>query len=203
MVSEHRSERQRARSGANDSTVSEHRSERQRARSGANDGTVSARDIAGSVADPELPMLTIADLGILRDVAVAGGRAIVTITPTYSGCPAMGAIRADVTAYLHRAGFADVEVRTSLRPAWSSDWITAEGRHKLAESGIAPPGPAPSRPVPGHPVPLTLTRRAPHVRCPRCGSPDTVETSAFGATACKALRRCNECAEPFEQVKAF
>jgi ring-1,2-phenylacetyl-CoA epoxidase subunit PaaD len=159
---------------------------------------VSARDIAGSVADPELPMLTIADLGILRDVSVDGRRAVVTITPTYSGCPAMGAIRADLVRRLAGAGYEDVDVRTVLHPAWTTDWITADGRRKLAEHGIAPPGRAPR-----HPVPLTLTRRAPQVCCPRCGSPDTVETSSFGATACKALRRCNECAEPFEQVKAL
>ena len=188
MVSEHRSERQRARSGANGSTVREHRS------------AVTARAVAESVPDPELPMLTIADLGILRDVTVDGEWVIVSITPTYSGCPAMGAIRADVAGRLHEAGFADVDVRTALQPAWTSDWITAAGRRKLAENGIAPPGQAPA---PHHPVPLRLERRPPRVVCPHCGSPDTSETSAFGATACKALHRCNACAEPFEQVKAI
>ena len=200
-VSEHRSERQRARSGANGNAVSEHRSERQRARSGANDAVTehpTARAVAESVPDPELPMLTIADLGILRDVTVDGEQVIVSITPTYSGCPAMGAIRADVVGRLRRAGFADVDVRTVLQPAWTSDWITAAGRRKLAENGIAPPGSAPR-----HPVPLRLDRRAQRVVCPHCGSPDTSETSAFGSTACKALHRCNACAEPFEQVKAI
>ncbi len=178
--------------------VSEHRSERQRARSAANSNAVTARAVAASVPDPELPTLTIEDLGILRDVATDGERVTVWITPTYSGCPAMGAIRADLRTRLHASGFADVDVRTILHPAWTSDWITAAGRRKLAENGIAPPGPAPR-----HPVPLSLGRGQHEVRCPQCGALDTVETSAFGATACKALRRCNACAEPFEAVKAI
>ena len=159
---------------------------------------VSARAVAESVTDPELPMLTIADLGILRDVTVEADRVVVEITPTYSGCPALGAIRADVVNRLKQAGFEDVDVRTVLHPAWTTDWITADGRRRLAEHGIAPPGAAPD-----HPVPLALSRRPQQVNCPRCGSPATVEVSTFGATACKALRRCTACAEPFEQVKAI
>jgi ring-1,2-phenylacetyl-CoA epoxidase subunit PaaD len=178
--------------------VSEHRSERQRARRGANGNTVSARAVAESVNDPELPMLTIGDLGILRDVTFDGTRVVVSITPTYSGCPAMGAIRADLVRRLTDAGFADVDVRTVLHPAWTTDWITAAGHRKLAEHGIAPPGSAPH-----HPVPLSLSHRPQAVRCPNCGSPATVEVSAFGATACKALRRCTACGEPFEQIKAI
>jgi ring-1,2-phenylacetyl-CoA epoxidase subunit PaaD len=158
----------------------------------------AARAVAEAVPDPELPLLTLADLGILRDVAIEGARVIVSITPTYSGCPAMGAIRADLARRLVQAGFADVDVRTVLHPPWTTDWISAEGRRKLAENGIAPPGPAPS-----HPRPLTLRRRPPDVACPHCDSLDTAEVSAFGATACKALRRCNECGEPFEHVKAI
>jgi ring-1,2-phenylacetyl-CoA epoxidase subunit PaaD len=158
------------------------------------------RRVAETVTDPELPMLTLADLGVLRDVRMADdGTVVVEITPTYSGCPAMGVMRADLVHALHSAGFADVDVRTVLSPAWSTDWITAEGRRKLAAGGIAPPGKAPVR-SPG-PVPLQLgaTRRS--ASCPLCGSPDTEELSEFSATACKALRRCRDCLEPFEHVK--
>ncbi|MFC5186071.1 1,2-phenylacetyl-CoA epoxidase subunit PaaD [Actinomadura harenae] len=158
---------------------------------------MSAREIAERVADPELPMLTLADLGVLRDVAeAADGSVTVALTPTYSGCPAMAEMRADVVRSLHAAGYADVRVTTVLSPPWTSDWITGEGRRKLAEYGVAPPGEAPRGPVP-----LTLggVRRA--VPCPRCGSRDTEETSRFSSTACKALWRCRACSEPFEQVK--
>jgi ring-1,2-phenylacetyl-CoA epoxidase subunit PaaD len=159
----------------------------------------SARAVAGTVTDPELPMLTLADLGVLRDVRVEDGTVVVEITPTYTGCPAMGVMRADLLHALHRAGFPDVEVRTVLSPAWSTDWISEEGRRRLSAGGIAPPGTAPVR-SPG-PVPLQLgpTRRT--ATCPLCGSPDTEELSEFGATACKALRRCRRCREPFEHVK--
>jgi len=158
-----------------------------------------AREAAATVVDPELPMLTLADLGVLRDVRVEEGTVVVEITPTSTGCPAMGVMRADLVLALHEAGFADVDVRTVLAPPWSSDWITADGRRKLAQAGIAPPGPAPTR-GPGV-VPLSLgpTRRA--ADCPLCGSGDTEEVSEFGATACKALRRCRSCREPFEHVK--
>ena len=161
---------------------------------------VRFRTVAETVTDPELPMLTLADLGVLRDVRREDdGTVVVEITPTYSGCPAMGVMRADLVHALHRAGFGDVDVRTVLSPAWSTDWISAEGRRKLAAGGIAPPGDAPVR-SPG-PVPLSLgpTRRT--AACPLCGSADTEEISEFGATACKALRRCRSCSEPFEHVK--
>jgi ring-1,2-phenylacetyl-CoA epoxidase subunit PaaD len=154
--------------------------------------------VAATVADPELPMVTLADLGILRDVQHDGDRVTVTITPTYSGCPAMREIGRDLTHRLEQAGFAEVVVRTALAPAWSSDWITADGRTKLAAAGIAPPNPAAPR---TGPIPLTLAPRARTVRCPRCGTDDTRETSAFSATACKALYRCSACDEPFEYVK--
>jgi ring-1,2-phenylacetyl-CoA epoxidase subunit PaaD len=160
-----------------------------------------ARRIAESVPDPELPMLTLADLGILRAVSVAGPRVVVSLTPTYSGCPAMSEMRADVAARLAAAGLADVEIRTVLSPPWSNDWITAEGRRKLTAAGIAPPAAAPG-PRPAGPVPLTLTATpARPVRCPACGSDDTERTAAFSATACKDLHRCRACAEPFEHVK--
>jgi ring-1,2-phenylacetyl-CoA epoxidase subunit PaaD len=151
---------------------------------------VTAWETAGSVTDPELPMLTIADLGILRDVREDGAAVTVTITPTYSGCPAMREIGAGLRRRLAEAGYRDVVIRTELSPAWTTDWITAEGRRKLAEAGIAPP-------VNG-PVLLSLT-----VRCPRCGSADTRQTARFSGTACKALYQCRECLEPFEHVKEF
>jgi ring-1,2-phenylacetyl-CoA epoxidase subunit PaaD len=157
------------------------------------------RVVAETVTDPELPTLTLADLGVLRDVRTEDGTVVVDITPTYTGCPAMGVMRADLVHALHSAGFADVEVRTVLSPAWSTDWITDEGRRKLAAGGIAPPGKAPVRS--DGPIPLQLgpTRRT--ANCPLCGSSDTEELSEFGATACKALRRCRSCREPFEHVK--
>jgi ring-1,2-phenylacetyl-CoA epoxidase subunit PaaD len=163
----------------------------------------AAREIAAAVPDPELPMVTVADLGILRDVAAEDGRLVVTITPTYSGCPALREIAHDLRHRLSRAGFAEVTVRTALAPAWSSDWITAEGRRKLRAAGIAPPQAVPPQAGPTRqgPVPLTLTARREPVACPRCGSRDTTQTAAFGATACKALFRCETCREPFEYVK--
>jgi ring-1,2-phenylacetyl-CoA epoxidase subunit PaaD len=163
-------------------------------------GLAAARAVAAAVPDPELPMVTVADLGILRGVATEGERLVVTITPTYSGCPALREIAHDLRRRLAASGFADVEVRTALAPAWSSDWITAEGRRKLSAAGLAPPHAAPAR---SGPVPLTLTTREGSVACPRCGSADTTQTAAFGATACKALFRCESCREPFEYVKAI
>ncbi|MDG4763341.1 phenylacetate-CoA oxygenase subunit PaaJ [Solwaraspora sp. WMMD406] len=158
--------------------------------------SVAARAAVAAVVDPEIRVLTIDDLGILRDVQVRPdtGTVEVTITPTYTGCPAMDVIRADIRAALLRAGFAEVRIATVLAPAWSTDWISAAGRRKLAEAGIAAPGPA----VRSGPVPVTIT-----VRCPACGSPRTEQLSRFGATACKALWRCQDCAEPFEQMKAL
>jgi ring-1,2-phenylacetyl-CoA epoxidase subunit PaaD len=160
---------------------------------------VTAQAVAETVTDPELPMLTLAELGVLRSVEDNGDRVVVAITPTYTGCPAMDAMRDDLDHRLHAAGYRDVEIKVVLEPAWTTDWITESGRRKLAEAGIAPPGAAPKRAA--GPIPLTLgpsTRSAP---CPRCGSADTVEISGFSATACKALRRCRSCAEPFEHVK--
>lgn len=160
----------------------------------------AAWEVAGTVTDPELPMLTLAELGVLRDVRTEpDGRVVVSITPTYTGCPAMDAMRDDLRARLRKAGFARVEVRTVLDPAWTSDWISESGRRKLAAAGIAPPGTAP-RPRPG-PIPVTLAPVRRRVRCPRCGSADTEELSRFSATACKALYRCDGCREPFEHFK--
>ncbi|WP_420161899.1 1,2-phenylacetyl-CoA epoxidase subunit PaaD [Nocardiopsis sp. CNT-189] len=150
--------------------------------------------IAASVPDPEMPMLTLEDLGILRAVRWgADGRPVVEVTPTYSGCPAMDAIREDVRGRLAAHGHTGAEVRTVLSPPWSTDLITEEGRRKLAEHGIAPPtGRAPA--AGAVMVPLS-------VRCPRCGSTRTRELSRFGSTACRALRVCDACREPFDHVK--
>ena len=159
---------------------------------------MTAAAVAATVTDPELPMLTLADLGVLRSVSESGGRVVVAITPTYTGCPAMDTMRDDLEHALVSAGFTDVEIRTQLSPSWSSDWISAAGRQKLTAAGIAPPGAAPRR---SGPIPLTLSAPVSRVLCPHCGSVDTEEQSRFGATACKALRRCRACLEPFEHVK--
>jgi ring-1,2-phenylacetyl-CoA epoxidase subunit PaaD len=158
-----------------------------------------ARSVVATVTDPEMPMLTLDDLGIVREVEVEGDRVTVTITPTYSGCPALTEMRADLRAALAAAGYRRVDVRTVLAPAWSTDWISERGRRTLAAHGIAPPsrvGPARSGPVP-----LTLVPPAVAVRCPRCGAASTEEISRFGPTACTALRRCTACREPFEHMK--
>ncbi|WP_255502923.1 1,2-phenylacetyl-CoA epoxidase subunit PaaD [Mycolicibacterium sp. CH28] len=160
----------------------------------------TARATAATVTDPEMPMLTLLDLGVLRGVDLdEAGRLIVTITPTYSGCPAMATMRDDLRRALTRAGFDDVDVRTTLSPAWSSDWISATGRRKLSDHGIATPAPAPTRS--GGPIPLTLIPFQHAVRCPHCDSLDTEQTSAYGSTACKAMHRCRDCGEPFDRIK--
>jgi ring-1,2-phenylacetyl-CoA epoxidase subunit PaaD len=152
-----------------------------------------------AVTDPEIPVITIEDLGVLRDVTVGDdGRVEVTITPTYSGCPAMDTIRSDVERVLAGQGFAGARVRTVLAPAWTTDWMTEEGRRRLAEAGIAPPRRTAGTPPLGRePVPVEL------VLCPRCGSADTRLVSRFGSTACKALRACNRCLEPFDHFKTL
>jgi ring-1,2-phenylacetyl-CoA epoxidase subunit PaaD len=155
-----------------------------------------ARQIAASVLDPELPMVTIEDLGILRDVTEDDqGRVHVTVTPTYSGCPAMETIRDDLVESLTLAGYRHVDVEFALSPAWSTDDLTDAGRDKLAAAGIAPPGPAVAA---TGPVSLNLS-----VRCPQCGSLDTRESSRFGSTACKSLWVCRACREPFDHFKAL
>jgi ring-1,2-phenylacetyl-CoA epoxidase subunit PaaD len=158
-----------------------------------------ARSVAATVTDPELPMLTLADLGVLRDVELDGGTVIVTITPTYLGCPAMATMRDDLVRRLRDSGYDDVQVRVSLSPAWSSDDISARGRRALAEHGISAPGQARGRAA--GPVDLTLTPTRRAIGCPRCGSADVELTSEFGPTACKAMYRCRACLEPFEHVK--
>jgi len=150
-------------------------------------------DLLDQVKDPEVPVLSIWDLGILRDVERDGDRVVVTITPTYSGCPAMNTITDDVIAALKANGYDDVEVKTKLSPAWSSEWMSPEGRRKLRNYGIAPPEDA-ELDEDG------LTPDA-HAQCPHCGSRNTRRISEFGSTACKALFQCNDCNEPFDYFK--
>ena len=152
------------------------------------------RALLAEVCDPEIPVITIEDLGILRDVQVQDGRVVVTITPTYSGCPAMQEIEADVRAALAEHGHRDVEVRTVLSPAWTTDWMSEAGREALRAYGIAPP----QRRAAG-PVPVTLG--PPRLRCPQCGSADTEELTRFASTSCKSMWRCRTCREPFDHFK--
>jgi ring-1,2-phenylacetyl-CoA epoxidase subunit PaaD len=155
-------------------------------------------DLAGSVPDPEMPMLTLEDLGVLRSVSLDDdGTVVVTITPTYSGCPAMATMRDDLVHRLEDHGVRAV-VRVSLTPAWSSDWITRRGRQALVAHGISAPLAA-AKPAGPTAISLTATRRA--LRCPRCNSDDVELTSEFGPTACKAMYRCTSCLEHFEHVK--
>jgi ring-1,2-phenylacetyl-CoA epoxidase subunit PaaD len=150
--------------------------------------TARARELVAGILDPEIPVVTIEDLGILRDVCVdAEERVVVTITPTYSGCPAMDLIRERIATSLREHGFDRAEVRTVLAPAWSTDWISEDGRRKLEEYGIAPPGPT-REPSTG-------------VHCPRCGSENVRELSRFGATSCQAQYACQSCLEPFDHFK--
>jgi ring-1,2-phenylacetyl-CoA epoxidase subunit PaaD len=157
--------------------------------------------VLAAVTDPEIPVITIAELGILRGVEVDGERVVVTITPTYSGCPAMAEIEADVRTALAARGWRDVHVRTVLSPAWTTDWMSEDGRRKLREFGIAPPAPRTAGPVL---VQLGPPPRAaqPDVACPHCGSAQTEELTRFASTSCKALWRCRSCREPFDHFKA-
>ena len=162
-------------------------------------GTTTARawEIAATVCDPEIPVVTIADLGILRDVQVGQyGQIRVTITPTYSGCPAMDAIRDDLKAAFTKEGYEDVQVDLVLAPAWTTDWITPEGKAKLEEYGIAPP----SGLAAAHQGPVKLKMA---VKCPQCSSLNTRELTRFGSTSCKALYVCQDCKEPFDYFKVL
>jgi ring-1,2-phenylacetyl-CoA epoxidase subunit PaaD len=150
---------------------------------------------AASVVDPEVPVLTIEDLGVLRDVAIADdGTVEVSITPTYSGCPAMTVITLEVELALERAGIADARVKTVLSPAWTTDWMSQDGRRKLMDYGIAPPAPKASR---------RALFGVETIACPQCGSADTEKLAEFGSTACKALWRCQSCREPFDHFKCI
>ena len=153
------------------------------------------RDLLEQVKDPEIPVISIRELGVLREVTVNGDRVEVTITPTYSGCAAMDVMREDVEKALREAGVARFTVKQVLSPAWTTDWISVSGKKKLMDYGIAPP-------------PHTSDIRAlkggvPVTTCPQCGSTDTVLVSHFGSTACKALYKCNACQEPFDLFKCL
>jgi len=152
---------------------------------------------AAAVLDPEVPVLTIDDLGILREVTVTDDGVEVVVTPTYSGCPAMDTIKEDVVRALTAAGFGTVRVRLALAPAWTTDWISDSGKRALEKFGIAPPSgrtAADGRRA----VSVGLA-----VKCPHCQSLDTRELSRFGSTACKALYECRSCGEPFDFLKPF
>lgn len=150
----------------------------------------------GSVLDPEVPVLSVVDLGIVRDVREEGDVVVVDVTPTYSGCPAMRVIESDIAQALHGAGAREVRVNTVFTPVWTTDWISADARERLRAYGIAPPtGRAPATEL------IPLTRRVEVVRCPACDSRRTEERSEFGSTACKAIWYCLDCRQPFEYLK--
>jgi ring-1,2-phenylacetyl-CoA epoxidase subunit PaaD len=147
------------------------------------------------VPDPELPPVSITDLGIVRDVRIDGDTVVVALTPTYAGCPATEAIAADVERVLHDRGIERVRIERQLSPPWTTDWITARGRERLHAEGMAPPNTVGLAHGP------VVLNRFEGVRCPRCGSSATAEISHFGSTPCKALYRCTACSEPFDYVK--
>lgn len=153
--------------------------------------------ILEDVKDPEVPVVSVVELGIVRDVAVQGQHVTVTVTPTYSGCPAMREIESDIRSALAAHTITDVAIETVYAPAWTTDWIGPGAREKLRRFGIAPPGPAESGGL------ITLVRRHAPVACPYCGSHDTALRSEFGSTACKAVHFCNACRQPFDEFKAF
>jgi ring-1,2-phenylacetyl-CoA epoxidase subunit PaaD len=155
--------------------------------------------VLDGVLDPEVPVVSVVDLGIVRDVVVEdGGELVVVVTPTYSGCPATEVIEESIVAALDGAGLGPTRIRMQRAPAWTSDWISTEGRAKLRGYGIAPPGPADL----AQGAPLRFVPRAvAKLSCPRCASTNTERLAAFGATACKALWRCRACGEPFEHFK--
>ena len=154
-------------------------------------------DVVAEVLDPEVPVLSVVDLGIVRDVREEGDTVVVEVTPTYSGCPAMRVIEQDITTALRQAGATNVRIDTVYQPAWTTDWISADARERLRAYGIAPP----TGRAPVGPELVSLQRRIAAVRCPRCGSMETEQRSEFGSTACKAIWFCNGCSEPFEYLK--
>lgn len=153
-------------------------------------------NILKNVSDPEIPVLTVVDMGVVRNVEEQDGKLIVSITPTYSGCPAMNEIESNIRWALEEAGYNEVEVKTLISPPWTTDWMTEEGKQKLQEYGIAPPeGSSADKSV--------LFGEAKKVMCPRCKSRNTKMISQFGSTACKALYQCEDCKEPFDYFKCL
>ncbi|UFS76459.1 phenylacetate-CoA oxygenase subunit PaaJ [Tardiphaga sp. 37S4] len=159
-----------------------------------NDSALRARAwaAASEVVDPEIPVLTIADLGVLREVSIVDGQVEVAITPTYSGCPAMNIIALEIELALAREGIRNSRIRTVLSPAWTTDWMSDDGRRKLKDYGVAPPQSGSGR--------RALFGKQ-QVACPQCGSTETEVLSEFGSTSCKALWRCTACREPFDYFK--
>lgn len=185
----------------------EHNGKLQRRRS-AGHGTVIttvSRDtvlqILTDVKDPELPMIDVVELGVVRDVVFEGERVRVDVTPTYSGCPAMRVIEREIVYTLNSHGFDDVHVRTVLSPPWTTDWMSERAKEKLKESGIAPPT-LTERPG-GISELVSIGRAKPSPPCPFCTSSDTVTKSEFGSTACKSIHFCNACHQPFDRFKEF
>lgn len=153
--------------------------------------------ILESVKDPEVPAISVVELGVVRDAVAGDAGIVVTITPTYSGCPAMHEMEADIRRALEARGLGPIEVRTVLSPAWTTDWIGAEARAKLEAYGIAPPAATTPDGL------VTLARRPTPARCPYCKSTATQRQSEFGSTACKAIWTCRDCRQPFEEFKAI
>ncbi len=158
--------------------------------------TESVWQILSEVFDPEIPVLNVVEMGIVRNVEMAEGKCIVTITPTYSGCPAMKTIEEDIKEVLHEKLISDYEIRTVLFPAWTTDWMTDEAREKLMHEGISPP-------QKGSADKALLMGKVREVKCPRCGSHNTQMISQFGSTACKSLYKCLDCLEPFDYFKCI
>jgi ring-1,2-phenylacetyl-CoA epoxidase subunit PaaD len=166
----------------------------------ATERALRAWHVLETVLDPEVPVVSVVDLGIVREVIErSDGALTVVLTPTYSGCPATEVIEQGVRDALSAAGFENIDVRLQRAPAWTTDWISPDGRRKLREYGIAPPGPVAAEQA----APIRFLRKTPALACPRCESVDTERLSAFGSTACKATYRCRACGEPFEHFKAI
>ncbi|WP_236209116.1 1,2-phenylacetyl-CoA epoxidase subunit PaaD [Pseudomonas tohonis] len=165
------------------------------ARPGVPADLARAWSVLGEVMDPEVPVVSVVDLGIVRALDWQGGHLHVVVTPTYSGCPATEVIERDIERALEGAGFAAPNLERRLAPAWTTDWISNEGRERLRAYGIAPPSGSTSK--------RALLGDAPEIRCPQCGSVHTERLSEFGSTACKALHRCKDCLEPFDYFKCI